>query len=66
MGFETLAIFALLPLVYVIYGYWWRSTERQSMTVRGGWVMLPMPHRLLPDWFGYISGHTLSLDKEKV
>lgn len=68
---ETLNILTLLLLTVliatVLYGSWRRCSERRTKTtLHDGRILLPTPRSLLPSWFGYLSGHTLSLHVEKV
>lgn len=52
-------------IFHVLWSRYWGS-ERKSKSARKGTVQLPTPRRLLPNWFGFLSGHTLLLEAEKV
>lgn len=52
-------------IFHVLWRRYW-GAERKSKSALKGNILLPTPPRLLPNWFGSLSGHTLLLEREKV
>lgn len=67
-GMSTLATLVAIsvPSAVTVCMLWQRWTERRSRSEIRGQLFLPTPRSLLPAWFGFLSGHTLLLEREKV
>lgn len=67
-GSSMVSSIILIPVLSIVLYKIWRyeTDERKSKLERRGRVLLPSPPRLLPGWFGILSGHTLRLETKRV
>lgn len=66
VGMTPTNVAQLMVFIFALYLLWQRMAERRSKSKCGKKTLLPSPRRLLPSWFGMISGHTLLVKNGEV